>query len=266
LRVEMEEDMGVGAEFLDDLRHDRERLRSRRREGHRVEGLRPHADDDRPRPALRPASRVERHAQAAEDDVVTVDRALDEVHRRSSDECGDKEVRGVLVQPLGRVHLQDPARVEHRHALAERHRLDLVMRHVDRRHAEPRVELRQRRAHLDAELRVEVREWLVHQERLRLAHDRAPHRHALALSAGELRRLALEQLLQAEQFRHLLHAAPRLVFRHAPNFQPVADVLAHAHMRIERVALEDHRDVAAARGELGDVGAADRDGALRHLL
>ena len=56
----------------------------------------------------RAASRVERHAELARSDVVTVDRALDEVHRRRADECRDEEVSRVLVEPLGRVHLQDP--------------------------------------------------------------------------------------------------------------------------------------------------------------
>ena len=85
---------------------------------------------------------------------------------------------------------------------AERHRLGLVVRDVDRRDAELRVELRQRGAHADAQLRVEVRERLVHQERLRLAHDRAAHRDPLALAAGELLRLALEHARSAR-------AAPR---------------------------------------------------------
>ncbi len=37
-------------------------------------------------------------------------------------------------------------------------------------------------------------------------------------------------------------------------------------MRIERIRLEDHRDVPGARREVGDVAAVDRDGAVRHLL
>ncbi len=37
-------------------------------------------------------------------------------------------------------------------------------------------------------------------------------------------------------------------------------------MRVERVALEDHRDVAGAGRKLGDVAAADRDRAVGHLL
>ena len=59
-------------------------------------------------------------------------------------------------------------------------------------------------AHLHAQLGVEVRQRLVHQERRRVAHDRAAHRHALALAAGELRRLAVEVLLEVEDRRRLV--------------------------------------------------------------
>ena len=54
--------------------------------------------------------------------------------------------------------------------------------------------------------------------------------------------------------------------RRPPRLQPVAEVLAHGHVRVERVGLEDHRDVAAARREVGDVAVADRDLAAGHLL
>ena len=172
----------------------------------------------------------------------------------------------MLVESLRRVDLQDAAVPHDRDALAQRHRLDLVVRDVDGRDAELLVELRERRAHADAELRVEVRERLVHEERLRLAHDRAPHRDALALAARELRRLALEELLEAEQRRDLVDARPDLGLRRPPHLQAVAEVLADAHVRVQRVALEDHRDVAMARREVGDVAPADRDLARGHLL
>ena len=97
----------------------------------------------------------------------------------------------------------------HRDAVAERHRLGLVVGHVDGGHAEPRVQLGERGAHADAQLGVEVRERLVHQERLRLAHDRAAHRDALPLAARELRRLAVEQLVEAEQLGDLVDPAAR---------------------------------------------------------
>jgi hypothetical protein len=140
------------------------------------------------------------------------------------------------------------------------------VRDVDGRHPEPRVELGERGTHADAELRVEVRERLVHEERLRLAHDRAPHRDALALAAGELRGPAVEELVEAEERGDLLHAPLRLGLRRLPHLEPVADVLAHGHVRIERVALEDHRHVTPPGCKVGDVAPADADVAVGHLL
>src|SRR3954467_1700730 len=98
---------------------------------------------------------------------------LDQVHRRGADECGDEGVDGLVVENLRRVYLLHLAVAHDGDALAERHRLDLVVRHVDRRRAEAPVQVLQRRAHRHAELRVEVRQRLVHEERLRLPPDRA---------------------------------------------------------------------------------------------
>ena len=92
-------------------------------------------------------------------------------------------------------------------AVAHRHRLDLVVRDVDRRHAQVALELRDLRARLDAQLRVEVRERLVHQERLRLPHDRATHGDPLPLAAGEGTGLALEEGLEVEDARGVLDTA-----------------------------------------------------------
>ena len=75
-------------------------------------------------------------------------------------------------------------------AVAQRHRLDLVVGDVDRRGAKALVQLLELDAHLDAQLGVEVGQRLVEQEHLRMAHDGAAERDALALAAGELARLA----------------------------------------------------------------------------
>jgi hypothetical protein len=72
-----------------------------------------------------------------------------------------------------------------------------------------RAAARELGAHAHAQLRVEVRERLVHEERLRLAHDRAAHRDALALAAGERGRLAVEQLVEAEQLARRARPARR---------------------------------------------------------
>ena len=128
------------------------------------------------------------------------------------------------------------------------------------------LEARDLRAHVDAELRVEVRERLVHEVRLRLAHDRAAHRHALALPARERARLAVEELLEPEDARRVAHAPVDLVLRLLPQPQAERDVVVDREVRVERVALEDHRDVAVARGHVVDDPLADADDALADLL
>src|SRR5207244_4474908 len=130
----------------------------------------------------------------------------EEVHRRRADESGHEEIRRALVEILRGVELLDEPFVHDRDAIAHRHRLDLVVRDVDRRPADTLVQLLQHRTRLDAQLRIEVRERLVHEEDRRLARDRPSDRDALALTARELLRLALQELREAEQLADLVHA------------------------------------------------------------
>ena len=128
-----------------------------------------------------------------------LDRGACEVHRRRPDEARDEEVRRPVVDVRRRVDLLELARAQDRDAVAHGHRLDLVVRDVDRRHAEPLLQRLDLAAHVHAELGVEVRQRLVHEEHLRLANDRPAHRDALSLAAGELLRPPVEQLLEPEQ-------------------------------------------------------------------
>ena len=76
-----------------------------------------------------------------------------------------KRLTGVLVEALRRVELLQLALPHHGDAVAERHRLRLVVRDVDRGHAQGTLDAGDLGPHLHAELRVEVGERLVHQER-----------------------------------------------------------------------------------------------------
>src|SRR5207302_5346429 len=105
-----------------------------------------------------------------------------------------------------RAELAHPPLVEHRDAVAEAQCFGLVVRHVDRRRAQPALEPLQLVARRRAQLRVEVGERLVEQEDYGLTHYRAGKRYALALAAGKLARLAFKQAFNAKHRRSLAHA------------------------------------------------------------
>ena len=140
------------------------------------------------------------------------------------------------------------------------------MRDVDRRDPEVGLQGGDVGPHLHAQLRVEVGERLVHQEHLRQPDDRAPHRHTLALAAGELARLAVQILLEAEQCRDLADARLTDGLLDPRHLERETDVGLDGEVRIERVVLEDHRDVPILRRRVGDVSVADVDRAGVDLL
>ena len=115
------------------------------------------------------------------------------------------------------------------------------------------VQLAQLHAHQLAELGVERAQRLVHQEGLRLPHDGAAQRDALPVAAREPADARAQQVLDAQDGRHVGHAAVDLGARQAFVAQRELEVAAHAQVRIEREQLEHHRDVALARAQVGHV-------------
>ncbi len=111
-----------------------------------------------------------------------------------------------------------------------------------------------------------------------MAHDGAPQRDTLALATGELPGAALQQVVDGEKARGLLDlgadgGAPLRRSRHQAadegraleGSEPAHDqwqrhVLLHRHVRIERVVLEHHGDVAVGGAAAGNIGAGDGDG------
>ena len=186
--VDREDHVHLGAEIFDHLGpHDQAwKRRIRRLAVREVRGT----DPDDQAAGGHVLSGRERELVAREAHGAVGDVGFDEIHGRRADERRDEQVRGTPEQGLRRVHLLQDAVTQNGDTLAERHRLDLVVRDVDRRHAETVVETRELAAHRDAQLGIEVRERFVHEERLRLAHHRAAHRNALALAARELAGLA----------------------------------------------------------------------------
>ena len=121
-------------------------------------------------------------------------------------------------------------------------------------------------AHRHAKLGVEVGKRLVVQEDLRVADDRPAHRDALALPARKLAWIAVHQRRQGQD---LGGAADLLLDRRLVllrEHEREGEVLAHRHVRVERVVLEHHRDVALFRRHVVDAAVADADLARADLL
>ena len=185
---------------------------------------------------------------------------------RRSDIAGEpmkpatKRFAGLLVELLGRAHLLEHAVVHDRDPVAHRHRLDLVVGDVDRGRADLLLQPPDLAARLGAQLRVEVRQRLVHQEHLRLAHQRAPQRDALRLAAATAAPAGAAGTARGPAPARPPPPAARsrragTLRRRSPN----ARLSNTVHLRVQRVVLEDHRDVALARRDLVDHAVADRD-------
>jgi hypothetical protein len=120
--------------------------------------------------------------------------------------------------------------------------------------------------HPHAQRRVEVRQGLVEEERLRLAHDGPPDGDALALTARQLPGPPVEVVGEVQDFRRRLHPAFLLGGVELGHAQREGDVLAHAHVRVERVGLEHHGKAAPCGRHHGRVLPVDADLAVGHVL
>ena len=105
----------------------------------------------------------------------------------------DADVLRVFVDLGGRADLEQLAPDHDSDTTRHRHRLGLVMGHVDKGGFELAMQLGDLGAHMYAQLGIEVGQRLVEQKPERLTHDGASDRHALPLAARQLSRLALEQ-------------------------------------------------------------------------
>ena len=192
--------------------------------------------------------------------------AGNEVHRRRADKTRDKARGWLVIELVRRADLLDPAMVHHHHAVGERHGLDLVVGHVDGGGAHLLVHLLDLDPHLDAQLRVEIGQRLVEQEHLWIAHDGPAHRDPLALAAGKLLWLAVDKFDDIKHPRGFIDPALDLGLRIALQPQPERHVLRHRHVRVERIVLEHHRDVAILWRHVVDDIAPDHDVAAGDIL
>ena len=186
--------------------------------------------------------------------------AVEDVHH--ADEARDELAGRLLIHLARRADLCEPALVEDDDAVADFHRLFLVVRDEDGRDVQFVVEVDEHLAQLLADFRVHGGERFVEQEHVRLGRERAGEGDALALAAGKLVGEAVFQILQAEQINQLGHACDAVGLRPLLDFEAEGDVVRHAHALEERVALEDEADVALLHRHVVDALAAHENLAI----
>src|SRR5688572_12418183 len=92
-----------------------------------------------------------------------------------------------------------------------------------------------------------MRERFIQQENFRLAHQGSAKRGALAFTAGKFAWMTAEQGSNAEHICGGLNARVNFFVWKFSQFQSKGEVLEHRHVRIKRIALKDHREVALLR-------------------
>ena len=198
--------------------------------------------------------------------------AVHHVHRRAANEPRHEQVRRVVEQLRRRSDLRQVVRtlrrhrLEHRNPMTQRHRLNLVMGHIHRCRAQPQMQPAQLGTHRHPQLRIQVRQRLIHQERLRLTHNRATHRDPLPLTTRQSLRLTLQEIGDLEHFSSVIHAALDLILGRLTQLQPERHIVIHRHMRIQRIILEHHRNIAVLRGDVIHQLVTDVHLPLRDLL
>ncbi len=125
------------------------------------------------------------------------------------------------------------------------------MRHHDQRRAFAPVEFEKKFEHLLAGLAVEITGRLVGEQNRRLGDEGARESHALLFAAGELNRVVIEAIGQADACKEFARALRRFRTR-AGQFGGQQDILFRGQRRDQLEGLKNEADLASAH--LGHAG------------
>ena len=167
-----------------------------------------------------------------------------------ADETGDVQVGRLLVDFLRRADLFDAALIHDHHAIGHCKSLFLIVGHEHEGDAEASLEAFDLKLHGAPQLVVEGAERLVEEQHQRLVDHGAGDGHALLLAAGKLMRATVRVLFEMHHAQGFQHPALDLAFRTGLHPKPESHVVAHGHMREQRVILKHGIDLTALRRDV----------------
>ena len=182
---------------------------------------------------------------------------LKQVHLGRADKARDKGVGRPVIHFERRADLLHLAIAHDDDAVGQRHRLDLIMGDVKHRLAHPALQQGDFLAHAGAQLGVKVRQRLIQQKHRRIADQRPAKRDALHLPARQLTGLTIQQMGDVQHLGGGVDPANDLVGRGAAHLEAKGHVGADRLVRIKRIVLEHHGDVAVLGFQRGHIAPAD---------
>ena len=175
------------------------------------------------------------------------------------DEGGNEFVCRLLIDLDGASDLLDQAVLHDNKAVGDRHRLELVVRHKDRRDLKPLLELTDLLTHDEPEVRIEIGEGLVEEQNLRFEAESPGKGDTLLLAAGEFVDHPVTEGSQFDHVEEFLDPRGDLVLGPLVDLQTVTDVFRHGHVGEEGVVLETDPGVPEIRGKVVDPLAVEDD-------
>src|SRR5437868_954718 len=178
------------------------------------------------------------------------------------------EIGRTFIDLARRSELEQTSIADDADAARHRHRLDLVVGHVEDRRPEFHLRTLQLEAEFGAELGVERGERLIHKINGGLPDQRTSDRDTLHLTAGKPRGAITKLAFDMQQCRDFLDPLSNLGLGNTKRWraQRKGKIVVNRQMRVEGVLLENEGEIAGRRRTARHGPGADRDRALIRLV
>lgn len=155
-------------------------------------------------------------------------RYLGEVDGRIAEQARDRDRCGLGIDIGRRRDLREPAVDQDRDAVGDRHRLAIVLGHVEHRRSAAAQQVRQLEPHLVAQLGVDIAQRIIQQQDIRIADQCPCQRGALLLSVRQFARRVAEHVLDLEQPADRGNPSGDIAAA-GPGAQAACDIVAGGH-------------------------------------